>query len=58
MKIVGPIRLRSIHTKSLPCLVPTDLELCFYQEMTDETMFKEKINGVNWMTCEEIGTDM
>jgi hypothetical protein len=46
MKIVGPARFRSIHTKEKVCTVPSDLSNCFYQDMSEDNIKTNTIDGV------------
>ena len=53
LRIVGPVRLRTIHTKEETCRFKTDLNKCYYSSMIDANLYKEEIDGVKFQTCEE-----
>ena len=60
MRIVGPVRLRTIHTlKKDKCSFDTKLNACYFQTMSDKNLFKEDIpsdDGLTtskFQTCEE-----
>ncbi len=53
LRIVGPVRLRTIHTKSEDCRFKTDLNKCYYSKMTEDNLYKEDIDGIKFNTCEE-----
>ena len=53
MRIVGPTRLRTIHTKNKECKIKTDLDQCYYEEMNDDTVYTKDIDGIKYQTCEE-----
>ena len=53
MRIVGPIRLRTIHTKESRCLLETEHSPCYFESTSDENLYKEDIDGVKFQTCEE-----
>lgn len=56
MRIVGPARLRTIHTVDEKCKIETDLNGCYQDDMDqDEYLWKEPINDIKWQSCEEIG---
>lgn len=56
MRIVGPVRLRTIHTKEDVCKIETSLTGCFQDEMSEDSfLFKDPIDGIEHKTCEEIG---
>lgn len=58
MKIVGPARLRTIHTKKTDCQIKTDMDSCFHEDMLDDRhLMKKNIGDVKFQTCEEIGID-
>lgn len=57
MHIVGPVRLRTIHTtKKERCRLETDLENCYYQEMDFSNLNTTMIDGVPFKTCEELNS--
>lgn len=55
LKIVGPVRFRTIHTIETQCKLQTQLNKCFAQTMNDATYLKTTISGVPFTTCEENG---
>ena len=49
MRIVGPVRLRTIHTlKKEECSFATQLSACHYASMRDKNLFKEDIDGIKF----------
>jgi hypothetical protein len=56
MKIVGPVRLRTIHTllnekdeEGNRCITVTELDDCYYREINDETVLKTEFeNGMKF----------
>ena len=57
MKIVGPVRLRTVHTTIREsCPLDTPLDKCYYSvadETMPETIEKKTIDNVKFTTCEE-----
>jgi hypothetical protein len=53
LRIVGPVRLRTIHTKlKEKCDFKTQLDECYEVFMPEESQYKEPINGIEWQDCE------
>ena len=54
---MGPIRLRTVHTKTRDgCPLDTPLDQCFHSvadETMPETVENKEIDGVKFTTCEE-----
>jgi hypothetical protein len=49
MKIVGPVRLRTIHTRETACPISSPLDVCYYSDMSNEqNLIKEDIDGVKF----------
>ena len=58
MRIVGPARLRTIHTTKSDCKIKTDMNSCFHESMLEDYHLEKKdINGIKYQTCEQIGID-
>ena len=56
MRIVGPVRLRTIHTVRDECKIKTQLSGCYQDDMNqDQYLFKEDIDGIKFQSCEDIG---
>lgn len=58
MVVVGPVRMRTIHTnKASNCpLENNGLTTCYETDMMDpDNLYTKPINGVAWSTCEETG---
>ena len=54
LRIVGPVRLRTIHTKlKEKCDFKTPLDECYEVFMTLANQYKEPIDGVEWQTCQQ-----
>lgn len=49
MRIVGPVRLRTIHTVNDTCKIDTSLTGCYQDEMDQDIyLYKEQINGIDY----------
>ena len=66
MKVVGPVRLRTIHTlekegetpDSSGCLTVSPLDVCYHQDMNEDTFVtKEFPGGKKFNKCEDLGID-
>ena len=55
LRIVGPVRLRTIHTLETDCKLETELNKCYFGTTADADLYKEDIDGVKFNTCEENG---
>ena len=56
MHIVGPIRLRTIHTKPADeCYLKTSLDRCYIGTMGDDDVVKSKIDTVEFKDCDALG---
>ena len=55
MRIVGPIRLRTIHTKTTDCPIKSPFKKCFSKSMLDDDLIeKQDLNGVKYSSCEDL----
>lgn len=56
LRVVGPIRLRTVHTKNKSCTIDTGVNDCYHANMhNDKDIVKEDIDGVKFQTCDQNG---
>mmetsp|Transcript_5847 Transcript_5847/g.9390 ORF Transcript_5847/g.9390 Transcript_5847/m.9390 type:complete len:156 (-) Transcript_5847:999-1466(-) len=53
MKVVGPIRLRTVHTVEDSCKLKSELNKCYKVSTSDSDLYKEPIDGIPFSTCSE-----
>jgi len=54
MRLIGPIRLRTVHTKKKACRIDTGVNDCYYNNLDDNdgSIVRDDIDGVKFRTCE------
>lgn len=58
MRIVGPVRIRTVHTKANDeCPLSTPLDKCHYREATMDTVDKSTIDGTKFTDCKANGIE-